>query len=78
MTKVGSKHGAVLRRLHRVSVDWSVRATPKLFNLKVLIIKRLSIAVKDGETPLSYSVWQEHEAVVKLLLEKGAQNHNNS
>jgi ankyrin repeat protein len=33
---------------------------------------------KDGQTPLSWAAESGHKAVVKLLLEKGGQNHNNS
>jgi ankyrin repeat protein len=33
---------------------------------------------KYGQTPLLWAAENGHEAVVKLLLEKGAQHHNNS
>jgi ankyrin repeat protein len=29
---------------------------------------------RNGRTPLCYAAWNRHEAVMKLLLEKGAEN----
>ena len=33
---------------------------------------RRGVRIGDGQTPLWWAVWNGHEAVVKLLLEKGA------
>ena len=49
--------------------------------MKLLLEKGAELETKStssGQTPLSWAAEKGHEAVVKLLLEKGAQNHNNS
>jgi hypothetical protein len=48
--------------------------------VNTLIRRGQSVDLKDSyrRTPLSWAARNWHKAVVKLLLEKGAQNHNNS
>ena len=44
--------------------------------VKLLLEKDAELEIKDkecGQTPLSYATKQGHGAVIKLLLEKGAQ-----
>jgi ankyrin repeat protein len=47
--------------------------------VKLLLEKGAELEAKDqyGRTPLLWAADKGHETVVKLLLEKGAQNHNN-
>ena len=49
--------------------------------MKLLLEKGAELETKCenySRTPLSYAAEKGHKAVVKLLLEKGAQSHNNS
>ena len=49
--------------------------------MKLLLEKGAELEAKDegnSQTPLLKVVEKGHEVVLKLLLEKGAQNHNNS
>jgi ankyrin repeat protein len=46
------------------------------FNVTKVLEKGAKIQTEDGRTPLLWVVEKGYEAVVKLLLEEGGQNHN--
>jgi ankyrin repeat protein len=58
-------------------LGWAVkeRHIPLLEIVSLLIEKRAKLKIRDaayGQTPLSWAAEKGHEAVVKLMLEKGA------
>ncbi|KAH6681655.1 putative ankyrin repeat-containing protein [Halenospora varia] len=79
-------HKAVVKLLLEKGADLEAKGgsgqTPLLYAAenghKAAVVKLLLEKGGYGQTPLLWAVENGHEAAVKLLLENGAQNHNNS